>query len=65
MIKCKKIQHILLKQKDPQLFTYLEALKIEPQLYALYVAATLFDRSLMLALDQLSGCVDSHAMLIR
>eukprot|EP01102_Stenamoeba_stenopodia_P016179 TRINITY_DN5623_c0_g1_i1.p1 TRINITY_DN5623_c0_g1~~TRINITY_DN5623_c0_g1_i1.p1 ORF type:complete len:526 (+),score=140.78 TRINITY_DN5623_c0_g1_i1:168-1745(+) len=33
--KCSYIQQVLLKEKDPQLYTYLEDLKVEPQLYAL------------------------------
>jgi len=33
--KCKHIQNVLLKERDPQLYNYLEVLNIEPQLYCL------------------------------
>lgn len=35
MRKCHHIQHVLLKQYDPQLYKHLEALGIEPQLYGM------------------------------
>lgn len=33
--KCHRIHHLVLKQKDPQLYQALEAVNIEPQVYAL------------------------------
>jgi hypothetical protein len=33
--KCRRIQHVLLKNKDPELYDHLVALKIEPQIYLL------------------------------
>ena len=34
--KCHKIQHLLLKQYDPALYSHLNGLGIEPQLYGMY-----------------------------
>lgn len=42
--KCRRIQHILLKNKDPELHDHLLALKIEPQFYLLRWVRLLFGR---------------------
>ena len=42
--RCRKIQHVLLKQKDPELYQHLMKCKIEPQLYAMRWLRLLFGR---------------------
>eukprot|EP00727_Mastigamoeba_balamuthi_P004307 m51a1_g13874 hypothetical protein (677) ;mRNA; r:634970-638424 len=42
--RCWRIQGVLLKQKDPQLGEYLEALDVQPQLYALRWLRLMFAR---------------------
>ena len=47
--KCKAIQIELLKEKDPQLYTHLTKLRIEPQLYMMRWLRILFCREFQLS----------------
>lgn len=42
--RCRKIHHVLLKQKDPVLYAHLQQCHIEPQLYAMRWLRLLFGR---------------------
>jgi len=44
VMKCKRIQHLLLKNKDVELYQHLESLKIEAQIYLLKWVRLLFGR---------------------